>query len=33
MTDSELIRGWIHIVLMRHGYDIIDPMDPECKEG
>jgi len=33
MTDSELIRGCIHIVPMRHGYDIIDPKDPECKEG
>jgi len=29
MTGSELIRGWIHNVMKREGYDIIEPKDPE----
>jgi len=29
MTGSELIRGWIHEVMKREGYDIKEPILPE----
>ncbi len=29
MTGSELIRGWIHQVMKREGYQIIEPSLPE----
>lgn len=29
MTGSELIRGWIHQVMKREGYDIKEPTIPE----
>lgn len=30
-TVSELIRGWIHEVMKREGYDIREPTLPETK--
>ncbi len=33
ITGSELIRGWIHSVMKREGYDIIEPRDPESRKG
>lgn len=32
MTGSELIRGWIHQVMKREGYDIKEPSIPELKK-
>ncbi|NIP31609.1 MAG: hypothetical protein GTO02_18075 [Candidatus Dadabacteria bacterium] len=29
MTGSELIRGWIHQVMKREGYEIKEPTIPE----
>jgi len=29
MTGSELIRGWIHEVMKREGYEIKEPFLPE----
>lgn len=29
LTVSELIRGWIHEVMKREGYDIKEPLIPE----
>ena len=29
VTGSELIRGWIHEVMKREGYDIKEPILPE----
>jgi len=31
MTGSELIRGWLHEVMKREGYDIKEPSLPEPK--
>ena len=31
LTVSELIRGWIHEVMKREGYAIIEPFLPEQK--
>ena len=31
LTISELIRGWIHEVMKREGYEIKEPLLPETK--
>lgn len=31
MTGSELIRGWLHEVMKREGYEIKEPSLPESK--
>ena len=31
LTISELIRGWIHEIMKREGYDIREPSLPETK--
>ena len=31
LTGSELIRGWIHEIMKREGYDIREPSLPETK--
>jgi len=32
LTVSELIRGWIHEVMKREGYDIKEPTLPESSK-
>ena len=32
MTGSELIRGWLHEVMKREGYEIKEPSLPEPKK-
>ena len=32
MTGSELIRGWIHEIMKREGYEIKEPSLPESKK-
>ena len=33
MTSSELIRGWIHEVMKREGYEIKEPSLPKRKSN
>jgi len=33
-TSSDIIRGWIHAVMKKEGYDIQEPLNPETiKKG
>ena len=31
LTVSELVRGWLHEIMKRDGYDIKEPLLPETK--
>jgi len=31
MSGAELIRGWIHKVMKREGFNIKEPMNPESR--